>query len=37
MKSYELGFGVSVERSPGKDEFACDVFEIKNAEVQSNG
>jgi len=29
----EIYFGVSVVSSPGRDEYSCDVFEVKNSEA----
>lgn len=30
--SYDFGMGVSVEITPGVDEYSCRTFEIKNSE-----
>ncbi len=30
---YEFGWGVSVVRSAGQDEYSCDVFEVINSEA----
>lgn len=36
VKTYTFPLGVSVERIAARDEWSCDVFEIKNLEVEDD-